>query len=394
MARKKRASGEGTIRKRPNGLWEARLSISGQYRTKSFYGKTQAEAHRKREEARKALEAGHSLDSQRQTVGEYLEGWIEGPLNGSVAPKTYADYAWICRKHLIPEIGRIRLSKLTAEDLDQLYARKTAAGLGPRTVGYIHSTVRVALQRAVKKRLILYNVARDAEPPPREPKKERTTLSLEQVANFFKAAAEAESRFEALFIVAVLAGPRPGELLGLKWPDLVLPDKPDTPGEARIRRAVSLVRGKPHLRDTTKTGKGRPVHLLPEAVAALKAHRLRYLEERLRYAEVWNAAWRAEPRHEDLVFPSLNGGPMDRDNLAARHFKPLLKRAELPDIRLYDLRHTFATLWLESGEHPKILQEILGHSRISITLDTYSHVIPHMQREAMGRFGRMFSKSS
>ena len=88
MARKKRASGEGTIRKLPNGLWEARLSISGQYRTKSFYGKTQAEARRKREEARKTLGAGHSLDSQRQTVGEYLEGWIEGPLKGSVAPKT------------------------------------------------------------------------------------------------------------------------------------------------------------------------------------------------------------------------------------------------------------------------------------------------------------------
>jgi len=139
---------------------------------------------------------------------------------------------------------------------------------------------------------------------------------------------------------------------------------------------------------------GRPVHLLPEAVAALKAHRLRYLEERLRYATIWNPAWRAEPRHEDLVFPSLIGGPMDRDNLAARYFKPLLKRAELPNIRLYDLRHTFATLWLESGEHPKILQEILGHSRISVTLDTYSHVIPHMQREAMSRFSHMFSKPS
>jgi integrase len=387
-------SQQGTIRKRPNGLWEARLSISGQYETKSFYGKTQAEARRKREEVRKALEVGHPLDTQRQTVGEYLEEWIEGPLKGSVALKTYADYAWICRKHLIPEIGRVRLSKLTAEDLDRLYARKSGAGLGPRTVGYIHATVRVALQRAVKKRLIPYNVARDAEPPPLGPKKERTTLSLAQVANFFKAAAEAESRFEALFIVAVLAGPRPGELLGLKWPDLVLPDKPNTPGEARIRRAVSLVWGTPHLRETTKTGKGRPVHLLPEAVAALKAHRLRYLEERLRYAEVWNATWRAEPHYEDLVFPSLNGGPMDRDNLAARHFKPLLKRAQLPDIRLYDLRHTFATLWLESGEHPKILQEILGHSRISITLDTYSHVTPHMQREAMGRFGRVFWKPS
>jgi integrase len=187
---------------------------------------------------------------------------------------------------------------------------------------------------------------------------------------------------------------RPGELLGLKWGDLVLPDKPGTPGEARVRRAVSIVGGKTYLRDTTKTGKGRPVHLLPEAVQALRAHRVGYLEDRMLYAEVWNETWEAEPRYRDLVFPSLNGAPMNRNNLARRHFKPLLKHADLPDIRLYDLRHTFATLWLESGEHPKVLQEILGHSRISVTLDTYSHVVPHMQREAMGRFGEMLSKPS
>ncbi|MGI8649669.1 MAG: tyrosine-type recombinase/integrase [Rubrobacter sp.] len=123
-------------------------------------------------------------------------------------------------------------------------------------------------------------------------------------------------------------------------------------------------------------------------------HRLRYLEERLRYAEVWNKNWRAEPEHEGLIFPALSGKPLCRDNLAARHFKPLLKHAGLPNIRLYDLRHTFATLWLESGEHPKILQEVLGHSRISMTLDTYSHVIPHMQHDAMSRFGKMFSQRS
>jgi len=94
-----------------------------------------------------------------------------------------------------------------------------------------------------------------------------------------------------------------------------------------------------------------------------------------------------------LVFPSSTGTPMSHNNLNRRHFKPLLKIAGLPDIRPYDLRHTFATLWLESGEHPKILQEILGHSRIALTLDTYSHVVPHMQREAMQRFGDRFSGS-
>lgn len=124
----------------------------------------------------------------------------------------------------------------------------------------------------------------------------------------------------------------------------------------------------------------------------LRTHRLRYLDERLRYAEILNAAWRVEPHREDLIFPYLNGAPMDRDNLAARHVKPLLNCAGLPNIRLYDLRHTFVTRWLESGEYPESLQEILGHSQIYVSLDTYSHVIPYMQRDAMGRFVAMFSK--
>ena len=106
----------------------------------------------------------------------------------------------------------------------------------------------------------------------------------------------------------------------------------------------------------------------------------------MRFAGVWE--------DHDLVFPSRTGTPMNGNNLSRRHFKPLLRRAGLLDIRLYDLRHTFATLWLESGEPPKILQEILGHSRNSVTLDTYSHVVPHMQREAMGRFGVRFVSPS
>ncbi len=375
----KRASGEGTIRKRPDGLWEARLSVPGR-KPKSFYGKTQAEALRKRAEAKRALEDGLSFDSREQTVGHYLERWLDGPLKQTVWISTYEDYAWICRKHLIPEIGHIKLSRLTAEDLDYLYAKKIASGLGPSTVDRIHSVIRVALGRAVKKRLIPFNVARDAEPPAKV-KKEVKTLSKEDLAAFFAAAKG--DRFEACFIMAALTGMRPGELLALKWPDLKLPEDPSEPGEVRVRRSVSKTENGPVFRETTKTGKGRVIHLLAEVVAALKEHRKRQLEERLQYAGLW--------QNHDLVFPNTAGKPMDRDNLGQRHFKRLLKKANLPDVKLYALRHTFATLWLESGEHPKILQEILGHSSIMLTLDTYSHVIPHMQKEAYGRFGQMLS---
>jgi integrase len=137
--------------------------------------------------------------------------------------------------------------------------------------------------------------------------------------------------------------------------------------------------------------KRRTVYLLPDAVAALKAHRRRYLEERMRRAERWEETWHENPNARDLVFPSTTGGPMNRNNLLKRHFKPLARTAGLPkEATLYTLRHTFATLWLESGENPKILQEILGHSRIDVTLNVYSHVLPHIQRDAMDRFGQRF----
>jgi site-specific recombinase XerD len=137
--------------------------------------------------------------------------------------------------------------------------------------------------------------------------------------------------------------------------------------------------------------KRRTVYLLPEAVAALKAHRRRYLEERVRCAERWEKTWQKNPKARDLVFPSRTGGPMNRDNLLKRHLKPLARMAKLPkEATLYTLRHTFATLWLESGENPKVLQEILGHSRIDVTLNVYSHVLPHIQRDAMERFGQRF----
>jgi integrase len=379
MARKKRAKGEGTIRKRSDGLWEARLSIPGR-NPKSFYGKTQAEALRKRDEAKAGLGGGLDFDPDRLTLGEYMERWLEGPLKRSVATSTYEGYAYRARRYIIPTLGDIKLKDLTAEHLDGLYEQKSASGLSPRSVTFIHSTVRVALQRAVKKRLIPYNVARDAEPP-KQVRREYTTLSREQLGAFFKAAAEAEDRFEALFITGALAGLRPGELLGLKWNDLKLPE--EGPGEATIRRSLSATPKGPLMRETTKTGKGRAVFLLPEVVAALRTHRKRQLEERMKYKGLWE--------DHGLVFPSSTGTPMSHNNLNRRHFKPLLKKASLPDIRPYDLRHTFATLWLEAGEHPKILQEILGHSRIALTLDTYSHVAPHMQREAMRRFGERFS---
>ena len=155
---------------------------------RSFYGKSKGEAVRKLRASLRDREQGLSTSVDKLTIGQYLERWVEGPLRESVSAKTRDDYAWICRKHLIPAIGRMKLKKLTAEHLDDLYAQKVREGLSPRTVGYVHATIRVALQRAVKKRLIPFNVARDADPPTRsqDDENEKLTLSSAELAAFLR----------------------------------------------------------------------------------------------------------------------------------------------------------------------------------------------------------------
>jgi integrase len=170
-----------------------------------------------------------------------------------------------------------------------------------------------------------------------------------------------------------------GELLGLRWQDADLDE-----GFLEVRRALVAAKGGPAFVEP-KTAKGkRRVRLTPVAVEALKRHKAAQNEERLLLGGLW--------RDDALVFPSQIGTPMDPNNLVNRSFKLLLKRAGLPQIRFQDLRHTFATLMLKGGEHPKIVQEILGHANISITLDTYSHVLPDMQDGAVSRLGTMLSR--
>jgi integrase len=201
-------------------------------------------------------------------------------------------------------------------------------------------------------------------------------LTLRQVLDFFEAAKG--DRFEALYVLAVFTGMRPGEMLALRWSDLVLDDPEPV---ARVRRSLSKDDDGRLVVKSTKTEKGRAIALLPQVVEALQTHRKRQAEQRLKYSGLW--------RDEDLVFPSQTGGPMSWDNLVRRNLKPLMRAAGLPETtRPYDLRHTFATLMLEQGENPKVVQEVLGHSRITHTMDTYSHVSPNIQKEAFGRLGK------
>jgi integrase len=199
-------------------------------------------------------------------------------------------------------------------------------------------------------------------------------LSETEARAFLESINATGERFEALYVLAITTGLRRGELLGLRWDDADLEQ-----GTLRVGRSLVREGGRYTLGETkTKRGRRR-VNLTPRTVNALKAHRKRQLEERVRLAGLYE--------DQDLIFATSAGTPIQPENLVKRSFKPLLKKAGLPEIRFHDLRHTCATLLLGRGVHPKIVQELLGHATIAMTLDTYSHYLPSMGDQASGAMG-------
>jgi integrase len=375
---KKRGNGEGSIHRRKNGGWCAQYTVytaKGRKR-KTLYGKTRQEVAAKLAKALSDREGGITFDADNLRLGDYLQRWLEDSKKGSVKRVTYEGYIRQVRNHLVPTLGRIKLMALTPAHLRGLYREKTETGLSARTVGYIHTTIRNALEQAVRDGLVPRNVA-DVVKAPRLCREEIQPLTPAQTKTLLEAVGG--DRFEALYVLAVTAGLRQGELLGLKWEDIAL-DR----GLLQVRRTLSSTKGGAPVFSNPKTAKGRrSVKLTARAVEALSRHRERQLEEREEVAGLW--------QNHGLVFPTRVGTPMSRHNLVARSFKPLLKRAGLPEIRFHDLRHTCATLMLAVGANPKVAQETLGHANVTITLDTYSHLLPNMQEEVAEKVNELLS---
>jgi integrase len=362
MARQRRGNGEGGITRRRDGSWMARYTVqtpTGRKR-KVIYAKSHEEARKKLAQAIAERDKGIVYDSEGLTVEKYLGRWLEDSVRGSVKITTYAGHERIVWLHVRPTLGGTKLSALTPAHLQGLYRSKLDEGLAPKSVKHIHTTLHRALRQAVRWALVPRNVAAEVDPP-RVCTPEMQPLSPAQ-ARTLLAAAES-TRLEALYVLAVTTGMRQGELLGLGWEDVDLED-----GVVQVRRTLTLARGGPRLTEPKTPKSRRSIRLTASAVAALERHREHQESERVAAGGKWND-W-------DLVFRTRRGTPIRRDNLHAKHWKPLLRRSGLPDVRFHDLRHTCATLLLTKGVHPKIVSEMLGHSSIAITLDTYSHVIP------------------
>jgi integrase len=364
----KRGNGEGSKpHKRPDGRWEARYTVhtaSGRKR-KSLYGKTRADVAAKLAKALADRDGGLVFDSGTLTVGEYLDRWLKDSVQDTVRVTTYERYAEIVKLHIEPVIGRIKLKALTPTHLQGLYRDRLDAGLSPATVNKIHVVLHKALKQAVRWSLIPRNVT-EAVTAPRPAPEEVRPLDAGQVTTLLRAAREAGDRLEALYVLAVSTGARQGELLALKWEDVDFERK-----TLRLRRTLTRNKGTITLGQPKTAKSRRTVPLTARAVAALKHHKAAQNEERLRLAGLYE--------DRGLVFANEAGGIVNPSNLRQRSFARLLKLAGLPEtVRFHDLRHTCATLLLSRGQHPKLVQELLGHANISITLDTYSHVIPGM----------------
>lgn len=368
---KKRANGEGNIRKRKDGRWEGRYTAghdpeSGKPIYKNVLGKTQAET---KEKLKRAIEETKGLDiakAGQYTVGQWMDVWFENYAKLKVRPSSHQTYRGYIDNHIRPNIGNTPLSKLTSLELQKLYKKlleggrverieseKQPKGLSAKTVRNIHQIISSAMELAKSHRLISANPAETCALPKLE-HREMKTLTADQLNAFLREAKE--SGVYEMYYLELATGLRRGELLGLKWDDIDL-----TNGTIHVRRQIARINGDVVEAPLKTKNAYRTLSIGPDAISILKTQ--------------------SRNPSSDYVFPSPTGGPISPDSVLHMLHR-VLERAGLPKVRFHDLRHTFATLALQNGVDVKTVSGMLGHFSAGFTLDTYAHVTTAAQRQA------------
>lgn len=375
---KHRGHGDGSIYYRESDKrWTSSLILPTGKR-KYLYGKTRKEVQDKLRKAQQAVEQGTLVQNTAITFESYLEYWLE-VRRSTIKAVTYTSYNSYLHRQVMPALGSVKLQKLTTVMLQHFYNQLLEDELSPNTIRLIHTIMSTALDDAVKWKKIAANPCKSVTPP-RPEKHEMQVLTPEQAQRLLEVASN--HRLHCLLTVAIATGMRRGELLALRWSDIHFEK-----ARIQVQRTVSYVhpdqtQKHAYVETDPKTAASRRSISLPQFVLdALKQHRKRQLERRLNVGEKW--------QEHDLVFSNTFGGHYGLSALF-KEFKQLLKSAGLSDMRFHDLRHSAATILLTMGIHPKVVQEILGHSNVSITLNVYSHVLPSLQREAMDQLDKQF----
>ena len=368
----KRGQNTGSVYKRKDGRMVAQVTVQGKPIYK--YVKNRREGEKWIKEKQSQIDAGLSFMGTQITVKDYLQEWLK-TIQSSVRPKTIEQYIQIVNQHITPAVGMIKLSDLRPDHVQSFYNAKLRNGASSRTVGLIHAVFHRALHQALKLGLIIRNPT-DAVTRPKLQRMEMHAFDDSQARNLLLTARG--SRIEVLLNLAISTGLREGELLGLKWGDLDWNAR-----KLHIQRQAHRIKFEGLVFSPPKTNAGRRAITLGKGMIDKLREQAKIVKTMREFAgDRWE--------ENDLIFPNVHGKIQDPANLL-KIFKELLVEAGLPEIRFHDLRHTAATLMLQQGIHPKVVQERLGHSDISLTLNTYSHVLPSMQEEAAEKMDELLT---
>ena len=379
---KRRPSGDGMVRKREDGRWEGRIVVghkgNGDSIFRYIYADTQKELTTKLRQNIDAFQGVELTEQSKMTLAQWLDEWLEKHMTGTVRPGTLEGYRKDMDNHVKPYLGEKLLIKLTSDDLRELYQlllergrklprQNCGPGLAPATVRGIHATLHHALKTAADEGLIPFNPAEKVTPP-RVQNTPKRVLTHDQMEKFL-CAIRFNPIWHDFFYTELTTGLRRGELCGLTWDDF-----DSEAGTLKVRRTIHARKGGGLEAGETKTYAGQRTILLPYSTTQL-------LKER-------KTAVLTQWIFPDPLRPERPVNP----NSAYRRLKELLNQAELPSLRFHDLRHTFATHALASGVDAKTLSGILGHTKASFTLDTYTHVTGDMHRNAAEIVGNVVTE--
>lgn len=374
-----KARERGQIIERGNGSWLVKVYRGRDGNGKRLYANYTVRG--KRSDAQKYLTAkmrekdlGVFIEVNKQTLNEHLDNWLK-LIKVRVAEQTFNSYEGMLRVHIRGPIGQLRLSNIKTHDIQTIYAAMLERGLSPRTVRYAHAVIAMAMKKAVELNYIVRNPCGFVELP-REIKEETKAMSPSQASEFLRHAQN--DRQGLVFEFAMISGMRPEEYLALRWSDIDFANR-----TAKVQRALVWLKGGYKMSEPKTKKSRRNIPLPNDLMAKLREHKKQQLEHRFKLAD--------SCENLDLVFSTETGKPIHYRNLTQRHYEKIIEKAGLEEggFVLYSLRHTCATLLLATGENPKVVADRLGHTSVKMTLDTYSHVLPDMQRSASDRLGAL-----
>lgn len=381
----KRANGEGNIRKRPDGTWEARFYVgrdpgTGKAIRKSVYGKTQAEVRKKLTASTKEVDEGTYTPPSKMLLSQWLDTWI-AEYTKNLKPYSLRNYKSQIKNHIKPYIGAVKVSDLTPDMIQRMYNKlMNECGLSAKTVRNVHGILHAAFETLVDIGEVKVNPCTScAKRLPKVEKKELHTLADDDLTRFINTIKG--NPYENLFLVDLFTGLRQGELLGLRWSCIDF-DK----GCITIDKQLYMPdKGGEYSLEPLKNRKTRVIWPAQFVFTVLKRERFRQASRRLQVGSQWD-----EGNLPGLVFTNEFGKHLSHKTVY-RQFKHAVAEAGIPAVRFHDMRHSYAVASLRSGDDVKTVQENLGHATAAFTLDQYAFATDTMKRESAERMDKFIA---